>query len=50
MYYADKVGLQNIVGKLKAYGTKLGPKFVISPLLEKLAAEGKTFGRMTDDN
>ena len=43
MFYADTVGLANVVAKLKEYGPKLGADFRISPLLEKLAAEGKRF-------
>src|SRR5690606_29779214 len=43
MFYADTVGLQNVVAKLKEYGPKMGPDFTTSPLLEKLAAEGKRF-------
>jgi 3-hydroxyacyl-CoA dehydrogenase len=44
MYYADTVGLANIVAKLKEYGPRMGADFKISPLLEKLAAEGKRLG------
>jgi 3-hydroxyacyl-CoA dehydrogenase len=29
------------VERLKAYAPKLGPEFVLSPLLQRLAAEGK---------
>lgn len=43
MFYADTVGLQHVVAKLKEYGPKMGADFTISPLLEKLAAEGKRF-------
>ena len=43
MFYGDTVGLQTVVEKLKEYGPKLGKDFRISPLLEKLAAEGKRF-------
>jgi len=43
MFYADSVGLANVVAKLKEYGPKLGAGFSISPLLERLAAEGKRF-------
>ncbi len=46
MFYADTVGLQTVVAKLKEYQPKLGPDFKISPLLEKLAAEGKRFQDM----
>jgi 3-hydroxyacyl-CoA dehydrogenase len=43
MFYGDTVGLQTVVEKLKEYGPKLGRDFTISPLLEKLAAAGKSF-------
>ena len=46
MFYADTVGLKNVVAKLKEYGPKMGKDFTISPLLEKLAAEGKRFQDM----
>jgi 3-hydroxyacyl-CoA dehydrogenase len=43
MFYGDTVGLKNVVAKLREYGPKMGTGFKISPLLEKLAAEGKRF-------
>ncbi|MFL6576357.1 MAG: 3-hydroxyacyl-CoA dehydrogenase NAD-binding domain-containing protein [Povalibacter sp.] len=43
MFYADTVGLPTIVSKLKEYGSRMGKNFSISPLLEKLAADGKRF-------
>jgi 3-hydroxyacyl-CoA dehydrogenase len=43
MFYADTVGLATVVAKLKEYAPKLGADFKLSPLLEKLAAEGKRF-------
>lgn len=43
MFYADTVGLKTVVAKLKEYGDRMGPGFTISPLLEKMAAEGKKF-------
>ncbi len=43
MFYADTVGLKTVVAKLKEYGPKMGKDFTISPLLEKLASEGKRF-------
>ncbi|MBC7957205.1 MAG: enoyl-CoA hydratase/isomerase family protein [Cytophagales bacterium] len=45
MFYADTIGLATVVAKLKEYGERMGPSFTISPLLEKLAAEGKNFVR-----
>jgi 3-hydroxyacyl-CoA dehydrogenase len=41
MFYGDTVGLAHVVERLKAYAPKLGPEFVLSPLLQRLAAEGK---------
>ncbi len=46
MFYADTVGLPTVVAKLKEYLPKLGKDFTISPLLEKMAAEGKRFQDM----
>src|SRR4029078_10350583 len=48
MFYADTVGLKNVVSKLKEYGARMGKDFTISPLLEKLAAEGKRFQDLKD--
>jgi 3-hydroxyacyl-CoA dehydrogenase len=44
MFYADTVGLPEVVKKLEDYGPALGKDFTISPLLRQLAAEGKRFG------
>ena len=43
MFYADTVGLSQVVKKLEDYGPLLGQDFTISPLLRQLAAEGKRF-------
>lgn len=43
MFYADSMGLPKIVAKLKEHAPRMGEGFSISPLLEKLAAEGKRF-------
>ena len=43
MFYADTVGLKNVVAKLEAYGPKMGASFTISPLLRRMAEEGKRF-------
>jgi 3-hydroxyacyl-CoA dehydrogenase len=45
MFYADTVGLKTVVEKLKAYGERMGAGFSVSPLLERIAAEGKSFTR-----
>jgi 3-hydroxyacyl-CoA dehydrogenase len=46
MFYADTVGLPQVVQRLEAYGPQLGKNFTISPLLKQLAAEGKRFQDM----
>jgi len=40
MHYADHIGLKTVVERLKAYQAQMGDFFKVSPLLEKLAAEG----------
>jgi 3-hydroxyacyl-CoA dehydrogenase len=41
MYWADSVGLNEIVDKIKHYGETLGGHhWDLSPLLERLATEG----------
>ena len=46
MYYADSLGLSNIVGKLRDFEKRLGSDFKPAPLLEQLAASGRTFQQM----
>jgi len=46
MFYADTVGLSQVVKKLEEYGPLLGKDFTISPLLRQLAADGKRFQDM----
>jgi 3-hydroxyacyl-CoA dehydrogenase len=46
MFYADTVGLGQVVARLESYGSRMGQDFSISPLLRQLAAEGKRFGDM----
>src|SRR5262249_22687920 len=46
MFYADTVGLPQVVAKLDEYGPRLGADFTISPLLRQMAAEGKRFQDM----
>jgi 3-hydroxyacyl-CoA dehydrogenase len=43
MYYADQVGLDKILAKLKEYQGKYGDAYKPAALLEKLVAEGKRF-------
>ncbi len=45
MFWADTVGLPKIVAKLKSYEAIYGEAFKPSALLEKMAAEGKSFTR-----
>ena len=45
MFYADTVGPAAVVARLQAYGARMGADFSISPLLLKLAAEGRFFTR-----
>ena len=45
MFYADTVGPATVVARLQAYGARRGADFAISPLLLKLAAEGRFFTR-----
>jgi 3-hydroxyacyl-CoA dehydrogenase len=47
MFWADTMGLDTVVAKIKKYGETLeGDHWKLSPLLETLAAEGKTFASM----
>jgi 3-hydroxyacyl-CoA dehydrogenase len=43
MYYADRIGLDKVLAKLKALQAELGDAFKPAALLERLVAEGKTF-------
>ena len=43
MHYADAVGLKTVVEKLHQRKAAMGASFTMSPLLERLAAEGKSF-------
>jgi 3-hydroxyacyl-CoA dehydrogenase len=43
MYWADQVGLDKILARLKEFHATLGDDFKPAPLLEKLVAEGKKF-------
>ena len=44
MFYADTVGLSNVVASIEKYATGQHPEaWKIAPLLRKLAAEGKSF-------
>lgn len=43
MFYADSIGLENILNDLKLYQEKYGDIWQPAPLLEKLVNEGKRF-------
>jgi len=43
MHFADQIGLDKVVAKLKEFEATMGPPFKPAALLEKLAAEGKKF-------
>ena len=43
MWYGDKVGLDKVLGKMREFQATMGDAFKPAPLLEKLAAAGKTF-------
>ncbi|MEZ5917719.1 MAG: 3-hydroxyacyl-CoA dehydrogenase NAD-binding domain-containing protein [Parvularculaceae bacterium] len=47
MFWAEGVGLDKIVARLKAFEAAHGDAFKPSPLLERLAAEGKGFSDFT---
>ncbi|MDA9535772.1 3-hydroxyacyl-CoA dehydrogenase [Bradyrhizobium sp. CCBAU 21362] len=44
MYYADQIGLDKVLAKMKEYQTTLGDDFKPAALLEKLVSDGMTFG------
>jgi 3-hydroxyacyl-CoA dehydrogenase len=41
MYYADQLGLDKVVARLREFEAKYGPQYKPAPRLERLAAEGK---------
>ncbi len=43
MHYAEEVGLDHVLERLKAYQAEHGEGFKPSPMLEKLASSGKSF-------
>jgi 3-hydroxyacyl-CoA dehydrogenase len=43
MWYGDHVGLPKVLEKMKAFEAQMGDQFKPSPLLERLAGEGKSF-------
>jgi len=45
MFYADTIGLRNVLEKLREFEAKLGADFKPAPLLERLAAGGGSFSK-----
>jgi 3-hydroxyacyl-CoA dehydrogenase len=43
MYYADQLGLEKVLARLKEFQRSFGDSFQPAPLLEQLAAEGRKF-------
>jgi 3-hydroxyacyl-CoA dehydrogenase len=43
MFYADSIGLKAIVERISSFEQEFGERWNVSPLLQKLAASGKTF-------
>jgi 3-hydroxyacyl-CoA dehydrogenase len=43
MFYADTVGLPTVLARVRQYRDQLGDHWLPAPLLERLAAQGKTF-------
>ncbi|ANW03010.1 3-hydroxyacyl-CoA dehydrogenase NAD-binding domain-containing protein [Bradyrhizobium icense] len=44
MYYADQIGLDKVLCKMKEFEASMGSDFEPAALLEKLVAEGRKFG------
>ncbi len=45
MFYADTVGLDKVLARVREFHAQHGPLWQPAPLLERLAAEGKTFAQ-----
>jgi 3-hydroxyacyl-CoA dehydrogenase len=43
MFYADRVGLRTVLDRIRAFERDCGPRWAPAPLLERLAAGGRTF-------
>jgi 3-hydroxyacyl-CoA dehydrogenase len=43
MFYADTVGLRNVLGRMEQWERELGPEFKPSELLRRKAENGETF-------
>jgi 3-hydroxyacyl-CoA dehydrogenase len=46
MWYADQVGLDNILKDLERYQAELGDFWAPSPLIRRLVGEGKNFASL----
>jgi 3-hydroxyacyl-CoA dehydrogenase len=46
MFYGDTIGLDKVLAKMKQFQAQMGDDFKPAKLLEKLVAEGKTFGSL----
>ncbi len=46
MWYADTVGLDKVAARVKEFHREHGELWAPAPLLERLAAEGKTFASL----
>jgi 3-hydroxyacyl-CoA dehydrogenase len=49
MFYADTVGLKNVLAKIEEFEKKHGELWAPAPLLKKLAGDGKTFASFDAD-
>ena len=49
MFYADTVGLPNVLAKIEEFEKTHGELWAPAPLLKKLAGEGKTFASFDAD-
>src|SRR4029453_2710689 len=45
MFYADTVGLDRVLARVKEYRERFGDHWAPAPLVERLAAEGRGFSR-----
>ncbi|MCE9649140.1 MAG: enoyl-CoA hydratase/isomerase family protein [Parvibaculum sp.] len=46
MFYGDTIGLDKVLAKMKQFQAQMGDDFKPAKLLEKLVADGKTFGSL----
>jgi 3-hydroxyacyl-CoA dehydrogenase len=43
MFYADRVGLEHVLNRIRAFHSEFGDRWAPAPMLEHLAASGRTF-------